>query len=394
MCVKYIIIFIPFALSLDYICNSTEECSLHSELENKRQCSPMVRPVHDFKSPIAVNLNLILVSINSIDEISETFRATIWMEVSWTDCFMKWSSEQYKEIDSVIFPLVKVWAPDLCFLNEVVSDKCVRVTDEERVVVQSNGTTTWYINRQVNTQCDINIDHYPFDLQNCSISIAKWYSTDEKVQLKHNGLHAYLGDYKQSGEWDLINADVGSRRLNDTNNFTIIDFRFLVRRRPLFYVYYVILPVVALSVLNVFCFILPIESGEKIGFSVAVFLTFAVFLSIISSSVPKLSDHKFCLGIYMTIELIIGAITIGMEVIVTHLYHRSPEQHLGLPWTILVPAHSYCSDSGSDDDTDPETSTQNPWHLLAKRMDMLFGSVIALVNILSFVVYFVVVYNF
>ena len=388
------------------------ECGLHLELEKRQQCSPMVRPICDFNSPLVVSLDLLLISIHSIDELSQVFHATVWVTATWNNYLMKWNSEKYEEIDSVIFPLTKTWSPDLCFMNDVNTDKCVKVKEEERVVIQANGTALWWVSRRVNTQCNINIDRYPFDQQNCSITMGTSYSTDEKVILQNKRNHVFMGDFKRSGEWDIVDTSIGIEKLNHEENFTVINFQIKVKRRSLFYIYYVVLPVIILSVLNILCFMLPIESGEKIGFSVAVFLTFAVFLSIISSSVPKVSSHQFHLGIYMTIELLMSAITIAMEVFVIRLYHRPPERHVGWPLCLLKRnpdddanrccfcpkqcPNCYGSDISKFIDngrTGRDNNASNPWQTVAKRMDKIFGIAIAFVNIASLLVYFVNIGN-
>ena len=119
-------------------------------------------------------------------------------------------------------------------------------------------------------------------------------------------------------------------------NFIDIQYHVVVKRRSQFYIYYIILPVVLLSVLNVICFLILTESGEKVGLAVAIFLTFAVFMSTISNSVPKLSNHQFRLGIYMTIEMIVSGVTIIMEVFVLGLYHRQRDKHIGWIFRILL----------------------------------------------------------
>lgn len=67
----------------------------------------------------------------------------------------------------------------------------------------------------------------------------------------------------------------------------------VLRRRPLFLTLTLIFPIITLSFMNMFCFVLPIESGEKIGMSVALYLTFAVFGSILSDAMPKDSEKQF-----------------------------------------------------------------------------------------------------
>lgn len=56
--------------------------------------------------------------------------------------------------------------------------------------------------------------------------------------------------------------------------------KIVLKRRPLFIILTVVLPIIALSIMHAFCFLLPMESGEKMGLSVALFHSFGVFGSI------------------------------------------------------------------------------------------------------------------
>ena len=169
------------------------------------------------------------------------------------------------------------------------------------VLVESSSKVNWWFSRQVNSHCDININRYPFDEQDCAISIGKWYFTDDKVELKPRFPYVAMSNYSPNGEWDVLNTSTTFYKWVMTSydlkfaNFTDIQYHVVVKRRSQFYIYYIILPVVLLSVLNVICFLIPTESGEKVGLAVAIFLTFAVFMSTISNSVPKLSNHQFVL---------------------------------------------------------------------------------------------------
>lgn len=68
-----------------------------------------------------------------------------------------------------------------------------------------------------------------------------------------------------------------------------------------------------LSVLNLFCFGVPIESGEKMGFCMAIFLTFAVFLTIINDSMPKSSDKVPYFTVYLITQLVVSGLVVVLE---------------------------------------------------------------------------------
>ena len=386
-------------------CNDINECKLQAELDNRSRCSAMLRPVRQRTMPVKVRLELVLVSITTIQEQQQIFQANIWIEVVWNDCSLKWDPGQFGGTDSAVISLKSIWRPDLCFMNDITNDKCIKVQDDEMVLVESNGNVNWWISRQVNTHCDITIDRYPFDEQDCTISIGKWYMTDEKEEIIPKYPYVSMNNYKPSGEWEVLNTSItfdGWVMGSNFTNYTDMYYHIVVRRRSLFYVYYIILPVVLLSVLNVICFFTPIESGEKVGLAVAIFLTFAVFMSTISDSVPKLSNDQFRLGIYMTIEMIVSGLTIIMEIFVLGLYHCPKDKPIGLPYRLLKPKACVCSRERtksknrqdslcdcSDFFFNSNTESLNVWQIIAMRIERLFGTLIAVVNFVSFIVFLV-----
>jgi hypothetical protein len=65
---------------------------------------------------------------------------------------------------------------------------------------------------------------------------------------------------------------------------------------------------ILLSVLNIFTFQIPADIGERMGYTVTVWLSFAVFLTIISSSLPQCFDTVPVLSIM--IQLFVGTISV------------------------------------------------------------------------------------
>jgi hypothetical protein len=96
-------------------------------------------------------------------------------------------------------------------------------------------------------------------------------------------------------------------------------------RKPLYYVLNMILPVVLLSILNIFVFVLPAASGEKSGYAMTVFLAFAVFLTIISTNLPENSEVSF-LSAYMALQVVQSTIITLLTMLQLRLFHRSEKQ--------------------------------------------------------------------
>jgi nicotinic acetylcholine receptor len=71
---------------------------------------------------------------------------------------------------------------------------------------------------------------------------------------------------------------------------------FRLRRKPLYYLFNVAIPVIILSAMTLLVFCMPPEADEKMGYVVTVFLSYTVFTSQISNSVPVSSEAAPLLG--------------------------------------------------------------------------------------------------
>ncbi|XP_071083698.1 uncharacterized protein [Haliotis cracherodii] len=102
-----------------------------------------------------------------------------------------------------------------------------------------------------------------------------------------------------------------------------IEVTLVLQRRPMFYILNNILPVVFLSFLNTFAFLLPEESGEKMSLCVSILLSYAMFLTLINSYLPANSDHLCFFSVYVTLLVLISTltclVTIFMLILHTHL---------------------------------------------------------------------------
>ena len=108
----------------------------------------------------------------------------------------------------------------------------------------------------------------------------------------------FLDEFQTNSEWDLIDSSV-AENVDDQRAGLI--FTLKLKRKPLYTILTVISPIWMLSILNIFVFMLPCDSGEKASYAVTVFLAFAVFLSIISSSLPTNSESISIMSIYIVI---------------------------------------------------------------------------------------------
>ena len=107
--------------------------------------------------------------------------------------------------------------------------------------------------------------------------------------------------FSPNGEWTIT-----STRASAEGN--ILRLEFDLKRKPLFLVINVLLPIIFTAFINLFTFLLPAESGERISYAVTCLLAIAIFLTLVSDNLPKTSEPMSIMCYYLMIVLIIATI--------------------------------------------------------------------------------------
>lgn len=108
-----------------------------------------------------------------------------------------------------------------------------------------------------------------------------------------------LSSYVPNGEWELL----ATRVINNVKYypccpepFPDVTFWFHLHRRTMYYILNVIIPCIFLSLLAIAGFLLPAESGEKVGLGLTVLLSFSVFMLLIAEAMPATSEFLPLIG--------------------------------------------------------------------------------------------------
>ncbi|KAJ8318136.1 hypothetical protein KUTeg_003227 [Tegillarca granosa] len=115
-----------------------------------------------------------------------------------------------------------------------------------------------------------------------------------------------------------------------TEHFSQLEFHIILERRPSYYIMSMIVPVVLNSYLMVIVFVLPVDSGEKVGFSLTVFLAVAVMLTMILDQMPSTALYvsilcKLFTTMFLLSNLVLNVVEVFLTVVVIMTHHRSTE---------------------------------------------------------------------
>ncbi|KAG7469463.1 hypothetical protein MATL_G00129150 [Megalops atlanticus] len=311
----------------------TEE-RLVEHLLNPAHYNKLIRPATNGSELVTVQLMVSLAQLISVHEREQIMTTNVWLTQEWQDYRLTWVPEEFDGMVKVRLPSKHIWLPDVVLYNN--ADGMYEVSFYSNAVVSYDGSVFWLPPAIYKSACKIEVKHFPFDQQNCTLRFRSWTYDRTEIDLVLKTDVASMDDFTPSGEWDII-ALPGRRNENPADStYVDITYDFIIRRKPLFYTINLIIPCVLITSLAILVFYLPSDCGEKMTLCISVLLALTVFLLLISKIVPPTSLDVPLVGKYLMFTMVLVTFSIVTSVCVLNVHHRSPTTHTMPPWVKLV----------------------------------------------------------
>ncbi len=95
------------------------------------------------------------------------------------------------------------------------ADSTFETSANVNALVAYDGTVSYLPPGMFKSTCQIEIYHFPFDVQSCSLKFGSWTYDESTIDLKNKSETAQLDSYIENGEWIL------KSKLPLKNNFFI-----------------------------------------------------------------------------------------------------------------------------------------------------------------------------
>ncbi|MBN3308932.1 ACHB4 protein, partial [Amia calva] len=304
-------------------------CLLAKDRYNK-----MIRPATNITERVTIKLQVSLAQLISVNEREQIMTTNVWLTQNWIDYRLSWDPSEYDGIDKLRLPPRHIWLPDIVLYNN--ADGTYEVTLFTNAIVQFNGSVSWLPPAIYKSACKIEVKHFPFDQQNCTLKFRSWTYDHTEIDLVLKTGVASMDDFTPSGEWDIV-ALPGRRIVNPLDpTYVDLTYDFIIKRKPLFYTINLIIPCVLITSLAILVFYLPSDCGEKMTLCISVLLALTVFLLLISKIVPPTSLDVPLIGKYLMFTMVLVTFSIITSVCVLNVHHRSPSTHTMPPWVKVV----------------------------------------------------------
>ncbi|XP_013209273.1 neuronal acetylcholine receptor subunit beta-2 isoform X2 [Microtus ochrogaster] len=320
-------------LCSEVLATDTEERLVEHLLDPSRY-NKLIRPATNGSELVTVQLMVSLAQLISVHEREQIMTTNVWLTQEWEDYRLTWKPEDFDNMKKVRLPSKHIWLPDVVLYNN--ADGMYEVSFYSNAVVSYDGSIFWLPPAIYKSACKIEVKHFPFDQQNCTMKFRSWTYDRTEIDLVLKSDVASLDDFTPSGEWDII-ALPGRRNENpDDSTYVDITYDFIIRRKPLFYTINLIIPCVLITSLAILVFYLPSDCGEKMTLCISVLLALTVFLLLISKIVPPTSLDVPLVGKYLMFTMVLVTFSIVTSVCVLNVHHRSPTTHTMAPWVKVI----------------------------------------------------------
>ncbi|KAJ8340691.1 hypothetical protein SKAU_G00353240 [Synaphobranchus kaupii] len=314
-------------------CADSEE-RLMNWLLSKDRYNKLIRPAINRTERVTIKLQVSLAQLISVNEREQIMTTNVWLTQHWIDYRLSWDPSEYDGIDKLRIPSRHIWLPDIVLYNN--ADGTYEVTVFTNAIVLFNGSIFWLPPAIYKSACKIEVKHFPFDQQNCTLKFRSWTYDHTELDLVLKSGVASMDDFTPSGEWDIL-ALPGRRTVNPSDpTYVDVTYDFIIKRKPLFYTINLIIPCILITSLAILVFYLPSDCGEKMTLCISVLLALTVFLLLISKIVPPTSLDVPLIGKYLMFTMVLVTFSIITSVCVLNVHHRSPSTHTMPAWVKLV----------------------------------------------------------
>ncbi|XP_060566980.1 neuronal acetylcholine receptor subunit beta-2-like [Ruditapes philippinarum] len=283
-----------------------------------------IRGIKDQTKTLEVNLSFSLMYIKGLDEIEEKIDLFGVLFLNWNDERLVWDPEMYNGTNKVYMTAEKVWHPEVTLENPTTSRNYFGDLRRLKSFHKSDGEASLVIGDMFECSCSIDLKSFPWDKQKCTIAFIVWGYVASDVKLVGAQNEIDLQGYQSNGIWALLSTKVYSKSHNIKS---ILVFEMVLQRRAMFFIVNILLPISTLSVLQLFVFIVPIDSGERISFSLTVLLSISVYMTLISDNLPPGAESVASMCYLLVFIMIESACICLFNICSVALYHRRIENH-------------------------------------------------------------------
>ncbi|CAH1776885.1 unnamed protein product [Owenia fusiformis] len=314
--VKSFLLIVVSQMATAIVYNKSHDIRLHDDL--LRYYLPTSRPGLDIDAIANITMDIAINQIRQLDVRNRALHSFLWFRTFWNDPRLRWDPNDYGNIEEMRFKKNEIWLPDITLFNNAGDDPSdLEHFSDLDITVWHSGNARWLVPSVAATSCNVDIAYYPFDTQYCYIFLGSWNYAMDQLDIFPLNATGDKSNFVLHGEWELIDFPV-SRRVKTyaccPDSFSDLRFTIVLKRKPMFYIYNIIVPCALLMTISIVGFLMPIEAGARAHLSIMVLLSMIVLQLTISESIPTQSDVIPMLSQYLGFIIFIMCLSVCLTI--------------------------------------------------------------------------------
>jgi len=283
--------------------------------------------------PVYVNYGFEISQILEVADREQTIQLKAWVRQRWVDENLQWNPKDWNNITNIVYDPNLIWLPDIVLYNNANEEDSFGADFYKNdVTIRYDGFIEWNSPVIFKSMCKLDIRYFPYDQHTCFLKFGSWIYDTSIIKLTEVTYPIIVANnYFNSSQWDVVRAWSENKNLKyDCCVFPYSEttIHLTIKRKPLYYTFNIITPCLVL-VINIFIgFYLPPDCGERVGLTMTILLAVAVFLQMVSDTLPRNSDNIPILGLFYIIIMIESSFSLVTTCIVLITYQRGIETHV------------------------------------------------------------------
>lgn len=279
-----------------------EEKTILDDILSEKTYDPRIRPsaLNSSDGPTFIKVNLMIRSIDKIDDVKMEFSVQITFRQKWFDDRLQFAHKVSPAMKDKIKYLTitepgKVWMPDTFFRNERFGRMHNVLVPNLYVRIYADGLVLFSIRVSLTLSCPMNLKLYPLDRQMCPMQIASYgWATDDLVYLWKKEDPVQIGSgislprfviEKYSSDYCNVNTSTGE--------YSCLLMELTLKREFSYYMLTIYVPTCMLVIVSWFSFwIDPKAVPARVALGVTTLLTMSTKTASISNSLPPVAYTK------------------------------------------------------------------------------------------------------
>uniref|UniRef100_A0A8D1G4E8 Zinc activated ion channel n=1 Tax=Sus scrofa TaxID=9823 RepID=A0A8D1G4E8_PIG len=280
-------------------------------LNSSRNIQEPIQIPNNGSAPLLVDVQVFVSNVFNVDILRYTMSSTLLLQLSWLDTRLAWNSPGPRH-GPVTLPLESFWMPGLTIREALWVNW---QNESPQAQVDRDGHIELYLALTTETNCDLELFHFPRDESECNLSFFAFSNTVMELEFRVRAVNEIVSVKReyvvrdlraQVPPWQLVPCFQVTLRLENTALKTIIAL---------------LVPGEALLLADLCGGLLPLRT-ERIAYKVTLLLGYLVFHSSLVQGLPSSSSCNPLLIYYFTVLLLLLFISTMETVLLAALLAR------------------------------------------------------------------------